>query len=410
MTRCQPPLEQAEPQPVAPDADGDPGDLRDPEADHDVVAESVGRPRVDGRPLPARLHERRLVRVAVEPRPRRLPERLARPAADLSEQLDDVAVVVERRLAGQRVARPVAGVEPRHHRPRGVRDPVRELGGLVVAGRLRVLAQGDDRLQLRVQHDEVAEAVEADPRPGRERLHEPPRDGRERAAARGDDLGPRERGACAGERLCADGLRHPGRPGRRPSAVREVVLPHGAAPARDGPGDERGRELGGLRPASRRGLDVEPAHVRERMELQPVAPAGAIDDAVRGRDVGAGRRERAALEVARVHVQHGEEGERTRRVEHRRLEPDEVKDVRERDAPGRGKHGERGARPAEDLAVPRRLRAREALRLDGPGQPALDRQRVIRRPGMQHGRRRGMQKQRLRGRSSVSQGCGEKHS
>jgi hypothetical protein len=65
----------------------------------------------------------------------------------------------------------------------------------------------------------------------------------------------------------------------------------------------------------------------------------------------------------------------------------------------------------EDHPVTGRLGTGETVRGDRAGESASDGERVVGGAGIQHARRRrGMQKRRLRRWSSLSQGCGEKHS
>ena len=392
--------ERPEPELVAADANRDRRHLGEPEADRHPVAEAVTRPGIEPRLPVALLEHRRLVGVGVEAVVLVLPDLLAGAPREPSEEADDVLVVRQRRLLPQRVARPVAGVELGQLRSCRLGEIRGELTRALVPRRLRVLAERENRLELRVEDDEIAEAVEPDPRARAETLDERPGNRPERPPRRCHL--PR-----AAERLGADGLRHAGRPRRRTAAEREVVLPHRALLAGNHAVDERlGEHLRLLRPAGC-GVDVQRADVRERMELEPVAPAGAIDDAVRAGDVGPAGRQAALLQVARVEVEHREERERARLGERVRLEPDEPQHPRERGLAAGRESGERLAGVREDRPVVRSLALREPLRPDRASEAAVDRPRVIGRAGVDERRRSSTLERRLRGRSSVSQGRGK---
>ena len=218
-------------------------------------------------------------------------------------------MVLERRLASpELVERPVAGVEARQERLGRGLEPGRERGGVGVAGRRRVVADRDRALELRVQHRGLVEAVQPDPGAARELAHERARDRAKGAAGRLGVARIVGEGERARERLGHDGLRHPGRPRRLPTSVRELVLPAERAAGPDrGPREQRRRECS--RPVSvlRGDGRVQRARVRERVELEAVAREEAVDDPVLVRDVGAGGGSGAVAEVRRVLGEHREE-------------------------------------------------------------------------------------------------------
>src|SRR5207244_10279077 len=107
----------------------------------------------------------RYAQVCVEPRRGVLPYGILRLLRELDEELRDELLVLERSLVpAELVERPVARVEARQHHLRRDVHRIRERLRSRVAGRLRIVAERDDCLELRVEHDLAVEAVEPDPR------------------------------------------------------------------------------------------------------------------------------------------------------------------------------------------------------------------------------------------------------
>ena len=191
----------------------------------------------------------------------------------------------------------------------------RERRRVAVFGRRRVRLQRDHRLQLRVQHRQRRERVEADPRPGRDRREQASRDRLIRGARlphqrrrfrRHEPCGARER-------LRRDGLRHPREPRRAAARVRERVLPPDAAAALvDATRDERVRQALRASDVACRDARVERAEVRERMELEAASREVAVDDAVCVGDVGLRLRRPVLEEEVVVRLQLADQRERAR--------------------------------------------------------------------------------------------------
>ena len=222
--------------------------------------------------------------------------------------------------AAQLVQRPVAGVEAGEQRPRRPLQPLRERGRSGVPGGLAVLAQGDHRLQLRVENDLVAEAVEAHPE-ARRRVEQQVGDGV--VGARGGDrqLRVAEERARPRERLRGERLRHSRRPRRPAGTVGERVLPDQPVPTRNGPRQERGGERLRHFDVVRGGCVRERREAREWMELETLVRKPAIDDSIGVADVDAVERDAVRFEICEVLLQLREERKRARRrvrVPHRR--------------------------------------------------------------------------------------------
>jgi len=215
-------------------------------------------------------------------------------------------VVVERRLfPAKGVARPSAGVEEGQE-PRGARlQPRRQLSCASVLRKQRVLAHGESGLELRVQHRERVEAVQPDPRPSGGRQQQAGWEGEVGAASLDEE-------AAARERLRGDRLRHARAPRRGPAVEAKVVLPDERLTGGNRAGEQREGQPVCLRVSPSDDLGVQLAEAAEGMELQAPACECPVDDPVDIANVGPRFRQRRVPEVARVHVEHGEERERPR--------------------------------------------------------------------------------------------------
>ena len=198
-------------------------------------------------------------------------------------------------------------VEEIELRLRRLEQPVGVCRRAGVARDLGVVGDRDRALQLRVQDDETAAAVELDPRPAARQLPVEQAGDREVGAAGQVD------GACAGERLREHRLRHAGRPRIRLTAEVEAVLPDGGAvrlrQRAGGQGSDQrphaGRVAGGDE-------SVQLRAVRERVELEPVAGEEPVDGAVVADDVGAVGGDTVRRQVLGVLQQRRVELERAR--------------------------------------------------------------------------------------------------
>jgi hypothetical protein len=298
-----------------------------------------------------------------------------------------VEVVLERCLRAERVPRPVARVEAPEERAGRAAKTRGERSRCLVSRCLRVPREREGGLELRVQDDKAAEAVEPDPGPGRDREDEPARDRAVRALRCLAERGVAEAGARDREALREGRLRHPGRPRRRPAPVREEVLEDGAAAARNEAGREGARERCSLAIPPGAQVRVQRGRVPQRVELEPVAGPAPIEDAVAPVHVGSVTGEPAGREVRRVPLEHAEERQRAGRVVPARLQTDEREDAREGRVPRAGKQGEDGTRAPEDLPVARGLGPGESPGRDRAAQARDDRARIVARPCVDDGER-----------------------